>query len=131
MKYQIEDVVQNGEIIEDDMTNIRVQLQDSIFVVKDVVMKVSGRGDFHDPLKIGMYCILYGEKTGSFARKVQYSSYNIIIQQLPMVNTIAEPHNLAICHLRQNEDGVVIYPLCLLILYKRQQIILLIQSQRE
>ena len=75
MKYQIEDVVQNGEIIEDDMTNIRVQLQDSIFVVKDVVMKVSGRGDFHDPLKIGMYCILYGEKTGSFARKVQYSSY--------------------------------------------------------
>lgn len=75
MKYQIEDVVQNGEIIEDDMTNIRIQLQDSIFVVKDVVMKVSGRGDFHDPLKIGMYCILYGEKTGSFARKVQYSSY--------------------------------------------------------
>lgn len=75
MKYQIEDVVQNGEIIEDDMTSLSVQLQDSIFVVKDIVMKVYGRGDFHDPLKIGMYCILYGEKTGSFARKVQYSSY--------------------------------------------------------
>lgn len=68
MKYSICDAVSIGKVIKNDMTNEDVQLKDDRYIVKDVVIKIDGN-------KVGLYCVLYGDNTGTFARKVQYTSY--------------------------------------------------------
>ena len=67
----------DDRLFKDDMTQEQIKQQDDVFVVKDIVIK-RNKSDYGDSknYRWELYCVLQGEKTGSFALRVNYTSYN-------------------------------------------------------
>lgn len=76
-EYHIERKRFPGGLFKDDMTQEEIKQQDDVFVVKDIVIK-RNKSDYGDSknYRWELYCVLQGEKTGSFALRVNYTSYN-------------------------------------------------------
>lgn len=63
--------INSGYVFTDALTNEKLKILDSIFVVKDVVLKVTD-----DNSRNFVYCILEGEHTGSFSINIDYLKYS-------------------------------------------------------
>ena len=94
INYKLEDdglnyeheFIKPGEIITDAMNNDKLKILDSVFVIKDIVMKGTE-----------VYCILEGEKTGAFALTTSNINYTTSVvtkwdKTLFEINNFSKPY---------------------------------------
>ena len=67
----------NGTIVEDAITEDKIKLNDSIFLVEDVVVRLDKDGSKKVP---HLYLVLKGDNTGSFAIRPESMEYQYTIQ---------------------------------------------------
>lgn len=69
-----ERIAGKGELVENDLTGEIIKLHDTVFFVKDVIVKLE-KTQFDNTVP-ALYCVLSGENTGTFAKKVKNTYYS-------------------------------------------------------